>query len=502
MAFVLAHKPGDVSHPDVEFTTERPTRPGPAEAQAVDAFLWPTYGYRTTARATSATRRATSDRASDAAGRTAAACCWSSRPTIDGGSLYVLDDDGILRAIDKTSGQRPLAAARVGRLAAASPRSATARVYAVALRGIGSETGRVAAYRASDGAAGVVEGAAEPRRVLAAARARPPLLRRRGRHRLRARRAQRPHDLDLPRRAARSRAARRSPTARSTSATTAARSTPCARRAAARCGRSARAARASASARARFYSTPAVAFGRVYLGNTDGRVYSFAASSGKLAWATGTGAYVYASPAVADDAGPRPDGLRRLLRRHLLRVRRALGRRALDASPPARRSPARRRSSANVVYFSVLQPANDTFGLNVRTGKQVFKWPDGAFNPVVADRRAIYLAGYGEPLRAAAAARDAEVAPSAGGGRARRAQGRRGAAPPLDDRPHRHAGRGEVRLDLGDRVVAVVEDRGAQDGVGAGLQRLDEVRRARPRRRRRSPARRPPRRTARVSSRS
>src|SRR5204862_5289239 len=49
-----------------------------------------------------------------------------------------------------------------------------------------------------------------------------------------------------------------------------------------------------------FYSSPAVAFGRVYMGNTDGRVYSFGARTGTLAWATSTGAYVYASPAVAD----------------------------------------------------------------------------------------------------------------------------------------------------------------------------------------------------------
>src|SRR5262249_27771701 len=48
---------------------------------------------------------------------------------------------------------------------------------------------------------------------------------------------------------------------------------------------------------------------------------------------------------------------------------------------------------ANVVYFSNLG-AKNTVGLNVRTGRRAFFWPDGAFNPVVADRRAIYLAGY------------------------------------------------------------------------------------------------------------
>ena len=33
-------------------------------------------------------------------------------------------------------------------------------------------------------------------------------------------------------------------------------------------------------------------------------------------------------------------------------------------------------------------------GLNIRTGRQVFAFPDGAFNPVVADNHAIYMSGY------------------------------------------------------------------------------------------------------------
>ena len=38
-----------------------------------------------------------------------------------------------------------------------------------------------------------------------------------------------------------------------------------------------------------FYATPAVAYGRVYIGATDGKVYSFGASSGKLRWSQSTG---------------------------------------------------------------------------------------------------------------------------------------------------------------------------------------------------------------------
>ena len=49
-----------------------------------------------------------------------------------------------------------------------------------------------------------------------------------------------------------------------------------------------------------FYSTPAVSYGRVYIGSTDGKLYSFGAASGKLRWSHSTGGYVYGSPAVSN----------------------------------------------------------------------------------------------------------------------------------------------------------------------------------------------------------
>ena len=55
-----------------------------------------------------------------------------------------------------------------------------------------------------------------------------------------------------------------------------------------------------------FYSTAAVIYGRVFLGNTDGRIYAYDASTGKLDWAVQTGAYVYASPAVTNAPGLGP----------------------------------------------------------------------------------------------------------------------------------------------------------------------------------------------------
>ena len=143
-----------------------------------------------------------------------------------------------------------------------------------------------------------------------------------------------------------------------------------------------------------FYSTAAVAFGRVYIGNTDGRVYSFAQRTGQLAWATGTGAYVYASPAVGDIKGLGPTVYVGSYDGNLY---------AFNAQSGAVRwrHPAGGRISGsatiigNVVYYSDLGTRMTT-GLDARTGRVVFDFHDGAFNPVIADYSAIYMAGYGE----------------------------------------------------------------------------------------------------------
>jgi outer membrane protein assembly factor BamB len=392
VAFVLAHKPGDVSHPEVEFTTESTaTTAPPPRPQAVDHFLWPTYGYR-------------DDRTRNYGDaprylRPGFRRGWTYRggaliefpPTVDGGSLYLLDDDGVLRALAKTSG-RIRWRQRVGRLAAASPAVGDGRVYAVALQGIASASGRIAAYRSRDGRQ--VWSKALPSRAESS-----PLLK--NDRLFFGSEDGTVYALD----------ARTGRTIWTYRASGSVKGGPAlangtlyfgdyggkVHAVSAKTGREVWSVGTSGTrfgfGSGRFYSTPAVAFGRVYLGNTDGRVYSFAASSGKLAWATGTGAYVYASPAVAITPGLGPtvyigsyDGTFY----------------AFDARSGAKRwsfaSGNRISGSAtivsNVVYFSNLG-ANDTFGLNVRTGRKAFDFPDGAFNPVVADRRAIYLAGYG-----------------------------------------------------------------------------------------------------------
>ena len=54
------------------------------------------------------------------------------------------------------------------------------------------------------------------------------------------------------------------------------------------------------------YSTPAIAYGRVYVGALDSRVYSLDIDSGEIAWTFSTGAEVYPGPVVADVKGAPP----------------------------------------------------------------------------------------------------------------------------------------------------------------------------------------------------
>ena len=45
-----------------------------------------------------------------------------------------------------------------------------------------------------------------------------------------------------------------------------------------------------------------------------------------------------------------------------------------------------------IVYFSTLQ--RRTYGLDARTGRPVWIYPDGEYTPVVADAHRLYVVGY------------------------------------------------------------------------------------------------------------
>jgi outer membrane protein assembly factor BamB len=141
-----------------------------------------------------------------------------------------------------------------------------------------------------------------------------------------------------------------------------------------------------------FYSTAAVVYGRVFLGNTDGRVYAYDASTGKLDWAVQTGAYVYSSAAVTNAPGLGPtiylgsySGTFYALNArsgHISWQFDAHGRISGSATIVGR-----------IVYFADLGQ-HRTYGLGISTGRVLFEMDTGAFDPVISDGKDIYLTGY------------------------------------------------------------------------------------------------------------
>lgn len=141
-----------------------------------------------------------------------------------------------------------------------------------------------------------------------------------------------------------------------------------------------------------FYSTPAVAYGRVYLGSNDGRVYSFDKNTGELAWTHSTGNWVYSGPSVAQVPGTPPtvyigsfDGNVYALnaRSGETRWTHSMGGRVIGSLSVIGRT----------VYAATFDGTN-TYGLSARNGRRVFSFHTGAYMPAVSDGEKLYLVGY------------------------------------------------------------------------------------------------------------
>jgi outer membrane protein assembly factor BamB len=148
----------------------------------------------------------------------------------------------------------------------------------------------------------------------------------------------------------------------------------------------------SAGVYGHFYSTPAVAYSRVYIGSTNGGVYAFDERTGNTAWAQGTGSYVYGSPAVWD--GRVYVGS---YNHYFYALDAVTG--DVDWKFPAD-GPISGSASVvdGVVYFAHLGRPGErhTYGLDARTGDEIWSWHDGSFSPVVSDRSKLYLVGWGK----------------------------------------------------------------------------------------------------------
>lgn len=141
-----------------------------------------------------------------------------------------------------------------------------------------------------------------------------------------------------------------------------------------------------------FYSTAAAVYGRVYLGNTDGRMYAYDASTGHLDWAVQTGAYVYASPAVTDAPGLGPTVYFGSYDGTFYALNARSGRQEWSFHAGGRISGSA-TIIGRVVYFADLARRH-TYGLGISTGHVVFQFPTGSFDPVISDGHNLYLTGY------------------------------------------------------------------------------------------------------------
>src|SRR5262249_24848515 len=126
-----------------------------------------------------------------------------------------------------------------------------------------------------------------------------------------------------------------------------------------------------------FFSSPAVAFGRVYAGRDDGVVYAFDEKTGKLDWSFSTGGAVYGSPAVAQVPGTPPtvyigdeNGVL-----YALDARTGKPRWTYEVGGPI---PGTATVIGHTVYSATFKPPK-TVGLDARTHRKTFEINQGGY---------------------------------------------------------------------------------------------------------------------------
>lgn len=378
LAAYLLQRPGDVSNPKASFTVAPPaTKPAPPKT--VD---WPMYGYdqartkwfRTTNELGPPYRRQWSYRGNK---------LLEFPPVLDDSGLYLLDDGGILRKLSKRTGKK-IWGHQLGTLAASSPAlDAQGRVFAVTLlKTPNAGHGTITALNATSG------------RTL-------------WRHELPSRAESSPliagplvifGTEDGTVFALNRRTGRTVWTFSASGAVKGGLALSNGRLFFGDYGGQVHSIRLadgkaiwSASPGGTFYSTPAVAWGRVYIGNTDGRLYSYT-TSGDLAWARQTGAYVYASPAVADLPGQGPTVFAGSYSGTFYAWNAQTGgvRWTYDAGGKISGGAF---VIGDLVWFDDLGNER-TVALGARTGRKAFTMETGAFNPAVTDGQTMFIVGY------------------------------------------------------------------------------------------------------------
>ena len=141
-----------------------------------------------------------------------------------------------------------------------------------------------------------------------------------------------------------------------------------------------------------FYSTPAVAFGRVYAGNNDTRVYSFDRHNGEIAWTFSTGGYAYSGPAVARTRHTGPTVYIGSFDGNVYALNAKSGEPRWIRS--AGGSVIGSLTAVGDIVYAAEFDGTSTTGYTMKGGRPVFHYPRGTYTPVVSDGHRIYLVGY------------------------------------------------------------------------------------------------------------
>ncbi|MGZ6707031.1 MAG: outer membrane protein assembly factor BamB family protein [Solirubrobacteraceae bacterium] len=394
-AIVLTSQPGDVSNPGVEFTAPSATATEPTPTKAAknptdDGFSWPDYGY-------------TKQRTRWLPLRTSLRPPWVKEWAVTGSSLiefppvickrslYMEKNNGALYKISRLTGKVKWKL-KLGDLAASSPACAYGKVFAVVLaRGKGIDAGRVVALNANSGKE--IWSRNLPSRAESS-----PLIDK-GRvyfgtengtvYALRARDGAVRWTYHA---GGAVKGALALDGGRLFFGDYGGHVQAIRQRDGSRIWSTSSAGSAFGLQAGRFYSTAAVAYGRVYIGSLDGFMYSFGASNGKLAWRHKTGGYVYSSPAVGNPPGAGPtvyvgsyDGKLYAFDAQSGRVRWTHGAGGKISGAP--------QIIGDLVFYSVISTKSSA-AVGASTGKEVWRTHRGAFNPVISDGRRLYFLGY------------------------------------------------------------------------------------------------------------
>lgn len=150
-----------------------------------------------------------------------------------------------------------------------------------------------------------------------------------------------------------------------------------------------------------YYATPVVAYGRIYVGQTNGYMYAVGARSGEVIWAQRAGSYIYSAAVAAEKViyVGTYDG-------YLIAYDAATGAEQWRTETPGAVHGAMTLMDG-LIYYSICARCGQTAARPVKSGERgthavdittreiVWSFPEGYYSPITADERRVYLTGYG-----------------------------------------------------------------------------------------------------------